>query len=135
LVWSNPRVDCTFRKCSAGYYCPNATTETACSSEYYCPAGSASRTLYATLGPGCAIGWTARTVGSYPCIAAVVRVARRGSVQWSCPWTGYASDGTVIPSYFVADGATTVCGMQKITTYSCSSGTSVSYIVNPPICL
>lgn len=135
LVWSNPRVDCTFRQCSAGYYCPNATTETACSSEYYCPAGSASRTLYATLGPGCAIGWTARTVGSYPCIAAVVRVARRGSVQWSCPWTGYASDGTVIPSYFVADGATTVCGMQQITTYSCSSGTSVSYIVNPPICL
>lgn len=29
-IWLNPRVDCTYRACKAGYYCPNSTTETQC---------------------------------------------------------------------------------------------------------
>lgn len=46
-IFTNPRVDCNYRQCNAGSYCPNSTTETACTTGNYCPAGSSSQTLCA----------------------------------------------------------------------------------------
>lgn len=67
-MWVNPRVDCTHRACSAGYYCPDATTETACTTaEYYCPAGSASQTA-------CAAACTSEQYESTACTTTTNRV-------------------------------------------------------------
>ena len=92
FVWSNPRVDCTYRKCSAGYYCPNATTETACTTAgYYCPAGSTSAT-----GTACS---TTCQIGQYQttaCTATTNRVCT-GCASWMyCAYPGLTNYQTVL---------------------------------------
>ena len=44
-IWNNLNNDCSIRQCQAGYYCPDAMTETVCTAGNYCPAGSSSQNL------------------------------------------------------------------------------------------
>lgn len=97
-VWSNPRVDCTYRQCRAGYYCPDVTTETACTTAgYYCPAGSTSAT-----GTACKATCSAGTYETTACTSTMNRVCS------PCTAGYYCTGGT----------AQTVCS-----TITCSAGT------------
>ena len=61
-VWLNPRVDCTYRACAAGYYCPNATTETMCTK---CAEGTYTSTNCTTIADAACTGCPGPyTVGS-----------------------------------------------------------------------
>ena len=89
LVWSNPRVDCTFRQCSAGYYCPNATTETACESGTYSSAGATTCT---TCSRTCQVGEYQTTA----CTATTNRVCT-GCASWMyCAYPGLTNYQTVL---------------------------------------
>ena len=124
-------------QCTAGNYCPaGASSQTQCDPFMYCPAGSTSQTMvYATVGQGCAIGWSSTSRGGYPCTAAATQVYVNRRYQWQCPWTGYESNGTtIIPSTVFSDGATTYCGMRQVSTYLCSAG-RVELTHSPPVCM
>lgn len=99
-IWLNPRVDCTHRQCNAGYYCPNATTETVCTSGNYCPVGSTKQTQcqagyycptpatqnICTVGNYCPAGSTSQTqcaAGYYCSTDATTRT--QCSAGYSCP--------------------------------------------------
>jgi hypothetical protein len=66
-IWANSGVDCTTRACTAGHYCPNATTETVCTSGNYCSAGTPSNTLKCYAGFYCTTPATIAqcTAGNY----------------------------------------------------------------------
>jgi hypothetical protein len=121
--------------CAAGSYCPDTKTQTKCDAYMYCPAGSTSQAMvYATLVQGCYFNWSATSHGSvYPCTAPATQVYVNRRYQWQCPFSGYASDGTVNPTTVFSDGSTAYCGMANVPSYTCSAGT-VNLTHSPPVC-
>lgn len=67
-IYTNPRIDCSFRACNAGSYCPNSTTETPCTTGYFCPTGSKSGTLYTYTTYGCLYGTDITDNPNYDCL-------------------------------------------------------------------
>lgn len=65
-IWANPAVDCTTKKCPAGSYCPNATTQTVCASGKYCPEGSSAESACPT-GSYCSTPATSATCSTTAC--------------------------------------------------------------------
>ena len=83
-IWLNPRIDCTYRACAAGYYCPNSTTETPCT---VCTEGMYSSTACTTTADASAcLSCPAKAVVSG---AVTYYYCTRGSV-FTCPVNGYS---------------------------------------------
>jgi hypothetical protein len=130
-IWLNPRVDCTNRRCNAGYYCPNSTTETACTAGNYCDYGSSKQTQ-------CPAGYYCSTPTSMTICSANYYCPAGSTSQTPCPSSTVSGMGSssctfVCPSCPAGTYISSGCTATKLTP-TCTACPAGSYCTGDTNC-